>query len=69
MSEFTGKTRRVFRVRLVLEEIPQVQHVSEGWIPQPATKPETLYQIGDTWQSFDEALARYEKAKAGLLLP
>lgn len=58
MSEFTGKTRDIYRVRVTLERQRQVEHATEGWINMPADKPETL-RNQTVWETEDQKKADF----------
>lgn len=68
MSEFTGKSRRVYRVRVSLEEVSQVEHVSEGWMPQPGVQPVEISTVQEGWADPREAEEKFRALKAELLM-
>lgn len=62
MSEFTGKSREIFRVSVTMERQRQVEHKTEGWINLPGDKPETLHkETVAVTDKLDEAMTTYER--------
>lgn len=69
MSEFTGKTRIVYEVRVTLSERREAEHESEGWVPMPADKPVELERSNMSFLDPHDAQTTYQNAKNSLLLP
>lgn len=66
-SEFTGKTRELYTIRISLSVQRQAEHKTEGWIKMPGVEPAELTSVPE--QYLDRALAEslYMKLRAALL--
>lgn len=66
-SEFSGRTREVYEVRITLTVRREVEHKTEGWIRMPASSPVEINSVQQSYIGRIAAETIYSELKAALL--